>query len=108
MRASRRMALAALTFAAMLGMSWPESGRIGVGQAQAAGGCGVGFHRGPYGGCRPNVYGGAYGGRAYGVYGGRAYGYRGGRVYGGRAVYGRRVGGYHGARGFHGGGRFRR
>ena len=23
--------------------------------AQAAGGCGPGFHRGPYGGCRPNV-----------------------------------------------------
>jgi hypothetical protein len=22
--------------------------------ASAAGGCGVGFHRGPYGGCRPN------------------------------------------------------
>jgi hypothetical protein len=23
--------------------------------ASAAGGCGVGFHRGPYGGCRPNA-----------------------------------------------------
>jgi hypothetical protein len=22
--------------------------------AQAEGGCGIGFHRGPYGGCRPN------------------------------------------------------
>ena len=22
-----------------------------------AGGCGIGFHRGPYGGCRPNGYG---------------------------------------------------
>jgi hypothetical protein len=22
--------------------------------ASAAGGCGIGFHRGPYGGCRPN------------------------------------------------------
>lgn len=21
-----------------------------------AGGCGIGFHRGPYGGCRPNAY----------------------------------------------------
>jgi hypothetical protein len=28
-----------------------------------AGGCGIGFHRGPYGGCRPN--GGAY---AYGYH----------------------------------------
>jgi hypothetical protein len=23
--------------------------------ANAAGGCGIGFHRGPYGGCRPNA-----------------------------------------------------
>src|SRR5436190_17255583 len=33
-----------------------------------AGGCGVGFHRGPYGGCRPNVVGYpavGYGGGAY-------------------------------------------
>ncbi len=34
-----------------------------------AGGCGIGFHRGPYGGCRPNFY------RAYrGPY--RFYGWR--------------------------------
>jgi hypothetical protein len=26
----------------------------GFGAADAAGGCGIGFHRGPYGGCRPN------------------------------------------------------
>ena len=26
----------------------------GFGTADAAGGCGPGFHRGPYGGCRPN------------------------------------------------------
>ena len=26
----------------------------GVGSASAAGGCGPGWHRGPYGGCRPN------------------------------------------------------
>jgi len=26
----------------------------GFGAAEAAGGCGPGFHRGPYGGCRPN------------------------------------------------------
>jgi hypothetical protein len=29
-----------------------------------AGGCGVGFHRGPYGGCRANGY---YGGRYWGT-----------------------------------------
>jgi hypothetical protein len=26
----------------------------GFGSANAAGGCGPGFHRGPYGGCQPN------------------------------------------------------
>ena len=26
----------------------------GFSAANAAGGCGLGFHRGPYGGCRPN------------------------------------------------------
>ena len=26
----------------------------GFSAADAAGGCGLGFHRGPYGGCRPN------------------------------------------------------
>jgi hypothetical protein len=26
----------------------------GFGAANAAGGCGAGFHRGPYGGCQPN------------------------------------------------------
>jgi len=32
---------------------------------QVAGGCGLGFHRGPYGGCRRNgYYGGAYYGGA--------------------------------------------
>ncbi len=31
---------------------------------QVAGGCGVGFHRGPYGGCRRN---GWYGGRYWGT-----------------------------------------
>jgi hypothetical protein len=28
---------------------------IGVSAVNAAGGCGPGFHRGPYGGCRANV-----------------------------------------------------
>jgi hypothetical protein len=72
-----------------------------------AGGCGPGFHRGPYGGCRPNVvgypaYGGVYRGGAYygGVYRGRVYRggvYRGGVYRGGvyrGGVY--RRGGYRG------------
>jgi hypothetical protein len=51
----------------------------------AAGGCGIGFHRGPWGGCRPN--GGYYGYRPYG-YGYRPYAYGYGyRPYG---FYGRR------------------
>jgi len=28
---------------------------VSVYTADAAGGCGIGFHRGPYGGCRPNA-----------------------------------------------------
>jgi hypothetical protein len=27
---------------------------VGASSADAAGGCGIGFHRGPYGGCRAN------------------------------------------------------
>jgi hypothetical protein len=38
-----------------------------------AGGCGIGFHRGPYGGCRPN--GGAYYGYRPYAYGYRPYAY---------------------------------
>ncbi|WP_336488095.1 GCG_CRPN prefix-to-repeats domain-containing protein [Methylobacterium nigriterrae] len=122
MRSLRLMALAALAFGAWLGLGSIETGRFGIGAAEAAGGCGPGFHRSVYGYCRPNVYGGYYGApgyRRYGYYGGRAYGYRGGyayrgayggRVYGGRAygargAYGRRAVGFHGGRGFHGGGR---
>ena len=48
----------------------------GVSSASASGGCGPAFHRGPYGGCRPNygpgpavigapVIGVFYGGRGY-------------------------------------------
>ena len=72
-----------------------------------AGGCGLGFHRGPYGGCRPNIAGYpavGYGGGVYrgGVYRGGVY--RGG-VYHRGGVY-RRGGGFHGGRGgFRGGGR---
>lgn len=61
-----------------------------------AGGCGLGYHRGPYGGCRPNGVGYpavGYGGGVYrgGVYRGGVY--RGGVYRGG--VY-RRGGVYHG------------
>lgn len=126
MRMLRRLAFATLALIAWLGIGQLERGRLGVAPAQAAGGCGIGFHRGLYGVCRPN-YGGYYGGPGYyrggAVYGRRAvYGYRGGyygrKVYGGR-VYrgggfrGGRAAGFHGGRGFrgggfHGGGRFRR
>ena len=43
----------------------------------ASGGCGIAFHRGPFGGCRPNVYGG-YGYRRFGFhrFGYRRFGYR--------------------------------
>ncbi|GJD65684.1 GCG_CRPN prefix-to-repeats domain-containing protein [Methylobacterium frigidaeris] len=123
MKVLRLPALAALAFAAWIGIGSLDQGGFGIGPARAAGGCGIGFHRGPYGGCRPNVYGapgyyGYRGGAAYGYRGGAVYGYRGGavyrgrvyrggRVYGGRAVYGRRVGAYRGGR-VYGGGRFRR
>ena len=56
-----------------------------VGSAQAADGCGPAFHRGPYGGCRPNygprfvgpgpVVGVFYPGHGY-WYGGRYWGHR--------------------------------
>ena len=81
-----------------------------------AGGCGLGFHRGPYGGCRPAGYpavgygGGVYRGGVYrgGVYRGGVYHRggvyrRGGGFYGGRGGF---RGGFHGGRGgFRGGGR---
>jgi hypothetical protein len=51
-----------------------------------AGGCGIGFHRGPWGGCRPNGYYGyrpyAYGYRPYAYgYGYRPYGFYGRRCW---------------------------
>jgi hypothetical protein len=70
-----------------------------------AGGCGVGFHRGPYGGCVPNGYG--YGAPVY----------RGGAIYRGGAYRGYRAGAYRGYRagyragfrgGYRGGGRMGR
>lgn len=48
-----------LTFAASAVQAMPLSGDVGGISSPhvvlVAGGCGVGFHRGPYGGCRPNV-----------------------------------------------------
>jgi hypothetical protein len=45
-----------------------------VSAADAAGGCGPGFHRGPYGGCRPNGGPVVVAGPAIGVfYPGRGY-----------------------------------
>ncbi|MFH6783310.1 MULTISPECIES: GCG_CRPN prefix-to-repeats domain-containing protein [Methylobacterium] len=108
MKASIPTAMAAILFGALLG--------FGAAPAQAAQGCGPGFHRTVYGYCRRN-YGGYYGAPGYyrggyayrgaygrGGYGGRAYAGRvyGGRAYGGRAVVAR--GGY-GHRAAHYGGR---
>src|SRR5271165_629107 len=60
-----------------------------------AGGCGLGFHRGPYGGCRPNGYVGAPA-VGYGVVGAPGYhcgyGWHGGYHYGYHGGY---HGGYH-------------
>ncbi len=45
-----------------------------AGSAQAEGGCGPAFHRGPYGGCRPNGGPAFVRGPAFGVfYPGRGY-----------------------------------
>ncbi len=84
-----------------------DAGRAAWGRGAAitlvAGGCGIGFHRGPYGGCRPNGY---YGGGAV-VVGAPAYryGYGAHGVYGVHGGYGYHYGyhhyGYH--RGYHGG-----
>ncbi len=102
MKTSIPAAIAALLLGSLLG--------FGAAPAQAAQGCGPGFHRTAYGYCRPN-YGGYYGAPGYyrggyayrGAYGRRVYG---GRAYGGRAVvarggYGHRVGHY-GGRGYGG------
>jgi hypothetical protein len=73
-----------------------------AGATLIAGGCGIGFHRGPYGGCIPNGYGYGYGG-VYrgGVYRGGVYRggvYRGGAAYRGGYRAGYRRGYRHGYR----------
>jgi hypothetical protein len=54
-------AAAALAFCASAAQAMPLSGTVGGVSSPpvvlVAGGCGAGFHRGPYGGCRPNVGG---------------------------------------------------
>ncbi|WP_414471331.1 GCG_CRPN prefix-to-repeats domain-containing protein [Microvirga sp. M2] len=96
MKFRRLITIAALVFGAWLGMASLEQGRVGVAPAAAAQGCGPGFHRGPYGYCRPNAYGRYYGVPRYyyrgGYYGRPYYGYR--RPYYGRPYYGYR-GGYY-------------
>jgi len=48
-----------LGFAASAAQAMPLAGSVGSVSSPpvvlVAGGCGVGFHRGPYGACRPNV-----------------------------------------------------
>jgi hypothetical protein len=84
-----------------------------------AGGCGIGYHRGPYGGCLPNVgypavgYGGVYRGGVYrgGVYRGGVYhggAYRGGVYRGGVYRGGAYRGGAYRGGGYHRGGVYRR
>jgi hypothetical protein len=86
MTSLRPIAFAALLLGAWLGMGSLEQGRIGFVSAEAAQGCGPGFHRGPSGYCRPNYYGGYYGPRYYGYRRGY-YGPRG-RYYGGSCAKG--------------------
>lgn len=112
MRRLRQLIVALAFLVSWVGLGSPEQGSFGVQTAAAAQGCGPGWRRGPYGGCRPIYYGGGYYGRpAYhrgAVYGRRGYGYRRGYAY--RGGYGYRRGfayrGGYAHRGFHGG--FRR
>jgi hypothetical protein len=68
---------ATLSVASFAAEAMPAGAGAGTGAAPevilVAGGCGIGFHRGPYGGCRPNGYFRRYG-YAYGY--GRPF-YRG-------------------------------
>jgi len=52
-------AIVLLAFAASAAQAMPLSSKVGDVSSPpvvlVAGGCGVGYHRGPYGGCRPNV-----------------------------------------------------
>ena len=62
----------------MLGALVASAALAAVSSAQAAQGCGPGGHRGPYGGCRPNVGPAFVGGPVIGVfYPGRGYWYGG-------------------------------
>jgi len=68
------MALLALASAPANAMPFPSlADQTPSAITLTAGGCGIGFHRGPYGGCRPN--GGAYYGYHPYAYGYRPYAY---------------------------------
>ena len=73
----------------MLGLLGATAFIAAATSAQAAGGCGPGFHRGPYGGCRANYGPGpALAGPAFGVfYPGRGY-WDGHRYWANRYRYG--------------------
>lgn len=55
----------ALSVGSVAAQAMPAAGVDGTGAAPevvlVAGGCGIGFHRGPYGGCRPNGFFRPYG-----------------------------------------------
>jgi hypothetical protein len=94
-----RLTLAAASLTAMLGAgstaqaftlaSRPALERTDI--VRVAGGCGLGWHRGPYGGCRRNFYGYDYYG-SYAYYRPYAYypGYYGGRCWWTVTPYGSR------------------
>src|SRR3954451_19978225 len=114
-RWTRLLALAACAVLGWFGLSSLEQGRPGIPSAEAAQGCGAGYHRDVYGYCRPNYYGApyygaraVYGRRGYGYgyrggYHGGRYGYRGRYGYHGRGGYGPRVAPHRGSDGGHSG-----
>ena len=68
---------AAMMIGAVSAEAMPATPLVDAGSAPevllVSGGCGIAFHRGPFGGCRPNGFFRPYGYR-YGY--GRPYGYR--------------------------------
>ena len=56
----------------------PPADEVAPAFTLTAGGCGIGFHRGPYGGCRPN---GGYYAYGYHPYARPYYGYYGRRCW---------------------------
>jgi hypothetical protein len=65
--AAAAMAVALTTGSAAQAFSLPaQPAPVQTDVQRVAGGCGLGWHRGPYGGCRPNVA--YYGGWRYAAY----------------------------------------